>query len=304
MNKKFKPRNSKHTLDNYKHLHKYFKNPDDAKNYSRGSDRYIDCICPLCGYEKQVRAHNLFWNGFSCPKCKNKPTSYPERFLIGYLEVKGIDYQYQFKVPNERRYIDFYLPELNIAIEAHGEQHYNARVSSKWKDSFEKSKKSTNIKRKYCMENNINFVELDCSISKYSFISKSINNSILPDIEEHEVTQILEKSINYRDEKTVSIIEDIKKGIVFYKISKKHNVDSTHVHNIAERYNLKEKYYKDGRGMRKIYCYETDKVYPSMSQTCRELNVSGNNIIYEYFKGKTKYVKSRDGKKYTMKFVN
>ena len=35
-----------------KHLLKYFKNKEDAKYFSRGSERYIECICPLCGLEK------------------------------------------------------------------------------------------------------------------------------------------------------------------------------------------------------------------------------------------------------------
>ena len=89
--KKFKGEKIKTKLENslYKeeHLLQYFKNKEDAKYYSRGSERYIDCKCPSCGFEKKMRAHNLYNNGFSCKYCKDT-MSYPERFMYSYLTIK------------------------------------------------------------------------------------------------------------------------------------------------------------------------------------------------------------------------
>lgn len=48
---------------------KYFKNKDDATKYAAGSDKYIDAICPDCGYEKRIGILTLIRYGFSCNEC-------------------------------------------------------------------------------------------------------------------------------------------------------------------------------------------------------------------------------------------
>ena len=53
--------------------------------------------------------------------------------MMAYLEVMGIRYLHQFKLGNYRRFIDFYLPDKNIAIEVHGFQHYGAHLNQNGK---------------------------------------------------------------------------------------------------------------------------------------------------------------------------
>lgn len=50
-------------------LVKYFKNKNDANNYTIGSEKIIDVICPKCGYEDKIRIGNLSRFGFSCNGC-------------------------------------------------------------------------------------------------------------------------------------------------------------------------------------------------------------------------------------------
>lgn len=303
---KFKGENirvkKENSLYNETHLLKYFKNKNDAKYYSRGSDRYIDCVCPICKYEKKVRAHNLYNNGFSCPYCKDY-MSYPERFIYSYLKTKDIEFEHQYKLHNKNRFIDFYLPKLNIAIETHGEQHYTNNISSNWVDSYKNTKQSDEEKRQYCEENNIKLVELDCSKSYFKYIEDSIKESILPSIDEKEKESILELIIEGKDMNILKILEDYKKGINAFQISKKYNVDPGYVITLAKRYNIYDKYYKDGRGTLKFYCFETNKEYKSMAEVKRSLNIATLSHIKEVAEGKREFCKNREGKKYTFKFI-
>lgn len=53
-------------------LVKYFKNKDEATQYTSGSEKIIDVICPECGYEDKIRIGNLSRFGFVCNGCYEK----------------------------------------------------------------------------------------------------------------------------------------------------------------------------------------------------------------------------------------
>lgn len=48
---------------------KYFKNKDEAKKYTSGSEKMINVVCPECGYEDKIRIGNLSRFGFACNGC-------------------------------------------------------------------------------------------------------------------------------------------------------------------------------------------------------------------------------------------
>ena len=48
---------------------KYFKNPVDATKYVAGSEKSINAVCPMCGYEKNIKICNLIRFGFACNEC-------------------------------------------------------------------------------------------------------------------------------------------------------------------------------------------------------------------------------------------
>lgn len=50
-------------------LIKYFKYPSEATKFTSGSEKYVDIICPNCGYEDTIRIGNLSRFGYSCPQC-------------------------------------------------------------------------------------------------------------------------------------------------------------------------------------------------------------------------------------------
>jgi very-short-patch-repair endonuclease len=64
-------------------LVQYFKHREDAYKYVSGSEKYIDVICPECGYEDVVRISNLSRFGFVCNGCYEKKYGH-KRVPYGY----------------------------------------------------------------------------------------------------------------------------------------------------------------------------------------------------------------------------
>ena len=67
----------------------------------------------------------------------------------------------EFPIPDERLYIDFYMPNNSIAFEFHGEQHdtFNKFFHGN-KDGFKKSKSRDVRKKQWCELNNIRLVKI------------------------------------------------------------------------------------------------------------------------------------------------
>lgn len=279
-------------LHNEKHLIPLLKKPEDAKKYSIGSDAKILCICPNCNKEKYVIARNLYFYGISCPYCRPF-LSYPEKFIMAYLEVVSIRYIHQFKLGELRRYIDFYLPDDNLAIEVNGEQHYRDNQNSKWENSYEKSIISDEIKRKYCIDNQINLLEIDGSKSYFNYLMKSVNDSILPkittEIKLKMMSQIADRRFNKNE---FLILNDYKLGLSSNYISNKYNVSVKHVTNIAKRHGV----YKNKNRHIKVKCLNTGIVYDSIAEASRKTGISSNGISAVCL-GKRKSTIGKNGEK-------
>ncbi len=213
-------------LFNEKNILPFLKNINDAKKYIKYSRRKIECVCPNYKTEKIIPVNNLVKQGFFCHICSNN-ISYPERLMIALLNENNIVYEYQkiFKDLRHRRF-DFYLPDYNIVIETHGQQHYNE--NEEW---YKKSKESDTIKKDYCKKKEIKYIEVNCSVSNYDFILKNINNTelenILKDnnkekivnkIKELEQVKNIDKIISlYKDGKAISYISK-EVGLTVWKI--------------------------------------------------------------------------------------
>ena len=77
--------------------------------------------CNKCGkYFPQEPRHHL--SGVGCPFCK---FSKLEIEIDNWLQEKGVKYIPQKEIENQ--FIDFYLPEYQVAIECHGKQHFSGK---------------------------------------------------------------------------------------------------------------------------------------------------------------------------------
>ena len=82
-------------------LVQYFKNKDEATQYTSGSEKIVDVVCPECGYEDRIKIGNLAKFGFSCNGCyenkyghKRVPYGYWQRGTMSqYLDENCCGYQ-------------------------------------------------------------------------------------------------------------------------------------------------------------------------------------------------------------------
>lgn len=93
----------------------YFK-VDYKNNYTK-----ICIKCNKCGYEFMQRPRTHL-SGVGCPHCK---FSKLEIEVENALKELRISYESQKRLDNQ--FLDFYLPEYNIAIECQGKQHFSGK---------------------------------------------------------------------------------------------------------------------------------------------------------------------------------
>lgn len=115
-----------------------------------------------CGYIFQIRELGDLFEGRNrgCPKCYQFKSAGEQR-IRDYLDKKGISYipQKTFAPLNKSKYrFDFFLPEFNLAIEYQGEQHF--RDNNFFKDKLSAVQNRDNIKKQYCLNNNIELLEI------------------------------------------------------------------------------------------------------------------------------------------------
>lgn len=87
-------------------------------NYKNAFTKVI-ITCKIHGNFNQIANYHLRGNG--CPKCSE---SKGEKYIVTILDKFNIEYIREHRLPNYNYRYDFYLPEYDIYIEYHGEQHY------------------------------------------------------------------------------------------------------------------------------------------------------------------------------------
>lgn len=128
-------------INNAVKVHKNFY--DYSKVEYKGANKKVCIVCPKHGDFWQTPHHHL--HGHGCPVCNN---SRLENIVRNFLMENNIKFaeQYTAKWLGKQR-LDFYLPELNIAIECQGEQHFG--------EVYYRSKKLTDEIRKQMFQNNV-----------------------------------------------------------------------------------------------------------------------------------------------------
>ena len=148
-------------------------------------------ICIIC-HEKDAdgKEHGEFWqtpanhiNGQGCPICKE---SHGENIVRYLLKKENIEFIREKTFPwlvnkeNGRNlYYDFYLPEMNVAIEYQGEPHYVPIKHFGGENGFKKRVFNDNLKKMLSKENNIGILYIDYQekINEIENKIKSIKNN-------------------------------------------------------------------------------------------------------------------------------
>ena len=136
----------------------------DKVDYKHSSINVI-IICNEHGdFEQSPHGH---LRGQGCPKCLE---SKGEKFIASVLDKYNIKYIREYKIPgtNYKFEYDFYLPELNILIEFHGEQHYKFNnFFHRSLEDFSNQKKRDIFKRELAKLANIPLIEFNYKHLKF-----------------------------------------------------------------------------------------------------------------------------------------
>jgi len=122
--------------------------------------------CRVCNHIFPQRPDNHL-NGRGCPKCNS---SKGEKQISKILDVHNISYiqEHTFSDLKDKyvlRY-DIYIPDHNLCIEYNGIQHYRPidfsgkRTYKQMITKFLNNIKRDNIKKQYCIDNGIRFLEI------------------------------------------------------------------------------------------------------------------------------------------------
>lgn len=163
---------------------KCFLYEEDTYLYTCQSNKYAEFICKTCNYHIGKKLiSNVYRFGTHCPKCSEN-ISYPEKFMFSVLEQLNVEFitQKRFNWLKEREY-DFYIPSYNCIVETHGLQHYKKTTGNFWGKELQEEIDNDLYKREMAKLNGIDFyIEIDCSLSGFEFISESIKRSKLNEI--------------------------------------------------------------------------------------------------------------------------
>ena len=133
----------------------------DKYDYSKveyiSTETKVCIICPEHGEFWQT-PHN-HWNGQGCPYCKN---SFLENEMSIFLKENKIKYEqektFEWLRDKGNLYLDFYLPDYNIAIECQGEQHFKSFDFFGGEEGFKRRQELDFIKNKLCINHGIKII--------------------------------------------------------------------------------------------------------------------------------------------------
>jgi len=158
-------------------LIKYFEDAALPNSIAPKSNKRISLICPECGQKRKMKAYDLFRNGFYCKFCSDG-VSVPEKFVSNLLSNFNFEFilQYSPAWSLNKRY-DFFIEDLNLIIETHGEQHYIDKARSR---TFIEEQQNDIIKEELAKENGYEYIIIDCRRSSLEWLRENITKQLSP----------------------------------------------------------------------------------------------------------------------------
>lgn len=241
-------------------------NPEDGHNLSAHTHKKSDFICPNCNtinYNRVVR--NVVNRGFNCCCCSDG-ISYPERFVYHLLKQLNVSFLRDTTLSwsGMKRY-DFYVEDKSLIIETHGIQHYLEQVQFN-RNNAKSEKDNDKIKKEMAITNGImNYIELDCRYSNFSYIKDSVLNSDLVSIYDLSSVDWNAIEIDSMKSNVIRACELYNSGIKSTpQISKLLNLDlSTVIDYLKRCADAGLCNYTTDRH-KKIICVDKEKIYDSL----------------------------------------
>lgn len=137
---------------------------DDTKpsKYLSGSSVKVNWKCIKCAHKwKAAIANRTSSQKSGCPNC-NK--SKGENYITIILTKYNISFIHNHRFPECKNKLplpfDFFLPDYNICIEFHGQQHYESVPRFGGQKKLRQQQKHDSIKRQFCKANHIRLIEI------------------------------------------------------------------------------------------------------------------------------------------------
>ena len=174
-------------------LVKYFVNIEDIYKYSYGSNKdKVRFKCPDCGFEKEITVSDLYWWGFSCPRCGDG-ISYPEKFMFNILEQLKIAFKNEYnpewckfkcKDKIKQGYYDFYFKLNNKEYIIEMDGGFHSKDNKINGQTAKEAQFIDNEKDRLAEEYGIEVIRIDCSYEhndKFEYIKQNILNDYILD---------------------------------------------------------------------------------------------------------------------------
>lgn len=140
-------------------LNKKYDDRFIVENFTSMNDKVLlKCRCGFCFTILPIST--LRARGIKCPKCERN-RSKAEIYIEDYLVKHQIFFEREkhFNWMEYKTRYDFYIPESNLIIEFHGEQHYSfTSYFYSSQEEWELAKRRDEVKEKLAIENNINYL--------------------------------------------------------------------------------------------------------------------------------------------------
>ena len=161
---------------------------NDIYDYSKvnyvNSHTPIKIICPEHGEFWQIPTNHL--RGCGCPDCNTYKNSKISKKIETILEKKNIQYKkektFDWLINKSHMYLDFFLPDYNIAIECHGPQHFKQIDFFGDIDRYNEQIERDKLKYKLCSEHSIKIYYFTDIESEYFEKLYCNENSLIEDI--------------------------------------------------------------------------------------------------------------------------
>lgn len=120
------------------------------------------CQCD-CGNEKIALGKSLRAGLVQSCGCLHSKGEQKIQNLLNKMDIKYISQFHTDELKGENNYylyFDFFIPKYNLVIEYQGEQHYHPTRGYFNEETFIELNKRDNIKRQFCLNNNIKLIEI------------------------------------------------------------------------------------------------------------------------------------------------
>jgi hypothetical protein len=282
---------------------KYFVDEKEAYSVSHGSEKEINCKCIECGFQRKIMVKDLVRNGFPCTQCSDG-ISYPTKFIFNLLNQLEVKYstEYSTEWSLGKRY-DFYIQDLNVIIEVHGEQHYINSFKGIGGRTLEEEQENDRLKEELAKENGIKeYIIIDCRYSELDWIKNKILKSKLSELfylnkiewlkchkfacntRVKEASDIWNKGINNASE--ISKIMNLHNGTVrrYLKMGRKLGWNDYDEHEALIKGGLSQQ--------KKIICLNTMEIFDSSKGIEEKYNVNRAQVNQVCnHPNKSKYIK-------------